>query len=310
MPLKEPAMKQQQFIGYCRSSTSKQTIGLEIQRYDIETHVQQAGGEIICWYTDVGSASATLKRLAKDQPNLDRALADARKSKATVIAARLDRLTRSCAVLAAILESGPKLLIASAPTVTPFVLQIYAAVAEEYRRQVSRRCKAGIAAAITKGARNPAKARAAGRRFGLAARQAAMDHAEHLRPVMEGIRQGRPTSADELARRLNERGYRTVLGHCWSSNSVVQAWAWLHRRWHTCQFPRGKGGSTRIAASGRERALQYRPLIDAYRKAGASTIADVATQLNANGVRTPKGLTWSNANTARLLLRIKRASKS
>jgi DNA invertase Pin-like site-specific DNA recombinase len=303
-------MTQQHFIGYRRSSTKHQTIGLEIQRRDIETHVERTGGEIIRWYTDVGSASATLRRLAKEQPNLHRALDDARKCKATVIAARLDRLTRSCAVLAAILESGPKLLIASAPTNTPFVLQIYAAVAEEYRRQVSRRCKAGIAAAIARGARDLDKARAAGRRFGLASRQAAIDHAEQLRPIMEGIRQGTPTSADDLARQLNERGYRTVLGGPWTSNSIFRAWSWLHRRWHSRQFPRGKGGSMRIAASGRERALHYRPLIDAYRKAGASTIADVAAQLNANDVRTPKGLTWSKANTARLLLRIKHASKS
>jgi DNA invertase Pin-like site-specific DNA recombinase len=181
---------EQQFVGYSRSSTRAQTIGLEIQRNEIERYVQRAGGEIISWYTDIGSASATLKRLSKNQPNLSSALTAARKSKATLIAARLDRLTRSCAVLASILENGPKLVIAGTPTATPFVLQVYAAVAEEFRRQTSRRCKAGIVAAIARGARDPAKYRESGRRFGLLTRQAAKDHAEHLRPVMEEFRRG------------------------------------------------------------------------------------------------------------------------
>jgi DNA invertase Pin-like site-specific DNA recombinase len=300
----------QQFVGYSRSSTKAQTIGLEIQRIEIEKYVQRADGEIVAWYTDVGSASATLKRLPKDQPNLSTALADARKAKATLIAARLDRLTRSCAVLSSILENGPDLLIAGTPTASPFVLQVYAAVAEQFRRQTSRRCKAGIAAAIARGARDPAKARATGRRIAQLARQAAQEHAEHLRSVMEDIRRGKPTSADDVAQQLNEKGYRSVRGNRWTSHSVFTAWARLHRRWHTRQFPRGEGGPARLAATGRERNMAYQPLIDFCRAAGASTIADIAQHLNANGTRTLRGRPWTKDNTRRVLNQIERWSDS
>jgi DNA invertase Pin-like site-specific DNA recombinase len=103
------------FVAYCRSSTPKQTIGLEMQQTAIDQYVHRTRGELIDWYQDVGSASPTQSRLPKQQPQLVRAISRARAEIASLIVARLDRLTRSTAVLALLLESGPPLLVVETP---------------------------------------------------------------------------------------------------------------------------------------------------------------------------------------------------
>src|SRR5258708_21363696 len=112
----------------------------------IDQHVHRTRGELSDWYQDGGSGSPTQSRLPKQQPQLVRAISRARAEIASLIVARLDRLTRSTAVLALLLESGPPLLVVETPNASPFGLQIYPAAAEEYRRPVIRRGKAGTTA--------------------------------------------------------------------------------------------------------------------------------------------------------------------
>src|SRR5690349_243336 len=100
-------MPAQILVAYTRASTAQQVLGLEIQRNAIDRYRACAGAEVVAWYQDIGTASRGLSRLTKDQPALGRALAHARSLNANLIAARLDRLTRSTAILAEILESGP-----------------------------------------------------------------------------------------------------------------------------------------------------------------------------------------------------------
>src|SRR5260370_26818755 len=102
-----------------------------MQQSAIDDYVRRTGTEIIASYQDVGTASPTQARLPNQQPQLVRALAQARAENASLIVARLDRLTRSTAVLALLLECGPKLLVVETPTAIPFVLQVYARGAAE-----------------------------------------------------------------------------------------------------------------------------------------------------------------------------------
>ena len=207
-------MAQERFVAYRRSSTPSQTIGLEMQQSAINDYVRRTGTGIIASYQDVGAASPTQARLPNQQPQLVRALEQARAEKASLIVARLDRLTRSTAVLALLLECGPKLLVVETPNASPFVLQIYAAAAEEYRRQVSRRVKAGIVAAQAKGRDTHAHAYRSGRANQAAHRR----YADRIRPIVESIRRGRRLSQGDVAAELNARGLRTVRGlkerHC------------------------------------------------------------------------------------------------
>src|SRR5882724_304782 len=137
-------MAQRTFVSYCRASTPVQVIGLEIQRRTIRTYAERVGAEIIAWYEEVRPASQSVAKFERHQPELFRAIEHCRKAGATLIVARLDRLARSAALCTSLIESGPPLVVAELPNASPFVLQIYAAVAEEYRRIVRRRCMAGV----------------------------------------------------------------------------------------------------------------------------------------------------------------------
>jgi hypothetical protein len=81
---------------------------------------------------DRSERRARQARLLSQQSHLVCTIAQARAEKASVIVARLDRLTRSTGGLALILNCGPKLLVVETPNARPFVLQIYAAATEEY----------------------------------------------------------------------------------------------------------------------------------------------------------------------------------
>lgn len=296
-------MAPQRFVAYRRSSTPRQTIGLEMQKTAIDDYSNRTNSEIIAWYQDVGSASPTQARLPNQQPQLVRAIAHARTEHASLLVARLDRLTRSNAVLALLLESGPPLLVIETPTAGPFVLQIYAAAAEEYRRQVSRRVKSGIAAAQAKGRDTHTHAY----KSGLGNQAVHKRYADGLRPVIESIRRGRRMSQGDVAAELNARGLHTVRGGSWTADSVQILWVWFHRRWHSTRFrgrPSRSGAAATVAA--RARAERLRILIKAYRERGARTAEDIMKRLNKGKVPTVSGRPWSVAMTRRLIHRLRR----
>jgi DNA invertase Pin-like site-specific DNA recombinase len=292
------------YAGYCRSSTAHQ-FSFDVQRAAIEQHLTRIGGEVAAWYSEVRLASPSLRALPRAQPELIKALAFAKQNRATLIVSRLDRLARSVAILSAILEDGARIAVADLPNAGPFVLQICAAAAEEYRRQTSRRCSAGIAAAIAKGVdrRGHAKRGGAGNRAAIEA------HAARHCSIIEEIRGGRNLSAGDVAEELNRRDLTTYRKHRWDAGKVLVVWRWHHRKWHTRRF-QGRpsataANETRVALS---RAMQMRPLIDSYRRAGASTARQFMDCLNRDRVPMPSGLPWSEERTRVLLRRVRRGS--
>lgn len=295
-------MSHEQFIAYCRSSTARQTLGLEIQRRAIEDAIRRRQGEVVAWYQEVAHTSPTRARLAKAQPELHQAIEHAARTGATLIVARLDRLTRSTAVIAVLLESGPSLVVADIPNAGPFLLHLYAAVAEEWRRQVSRRCKTAIAVARAKGVRVGPDRHVHGRRMWKRAKA----HADRVCPIIEEIRQGRSMSTDDVAAELNARGVRTMRGKSWRGFNVPTAWRWRHRKWSTCRFPgRNSRGPADEVMAAKQRVQQMHPLIEAYNASGATTARAIMARLNASGVRTHTGLVWTLGSTRSLLRRLR-----
>jgi DNA invertase Pin-like site-specific DNA recombinase len=296
-------MGDQRFIAYCRSSTRQQTIGLEMQRAAIDDYVQRKQAEIVDRYQDVGPASPTNYGLARQQPQLVLAMARAENENAAVIVSRLDRLTRSTAVLALMLECGPPLLVVETPGAAPFVLQIYAAVAEEYRRRVSRRVRAGIAAARARGRDTHKHAYASG----LGNRAAAKRYAESIRPIIETIRRGRSLSRGDVAVELNGRGLRTIRGCLWNEENVAVLWQWFHMTWSSTRFRgrQSRSGAVALDAANR-RAKEFGMLIRVYRERGAKNAEAVMKLLNRGRVPSVTGKPWSLSMTRRLLRRLQR----
>jgi DNA invertase Pin-like site-specific DNA recombinase len=140
-------------IAYTRVSTSRQGqsgLGLEAQRAAIDAFCAQHGYEITAHYTEVetGKGHDALER----RPQLAAALGHARKLKGPVIVAKLDRLGRDVHFISGLMvERVPFIVTELGVDTDPFMLHIYAALAQKERALISARTKAALKAAKARG---------------------------------------------------------------------------------------------------------------------------------------------------------------
>ena len=146
-------------IAYLRVSSKRQErsgLGLEgqlaiIQRFASERYTIEA------IYVESESGARD------DRPELASALAQAKRLKCPVIVARLDRLSRDVAYIASLMAQRVPFIVAElGDDVDPFLLHIYAAVAEKERKLGGERTKAALAQAKLRGVKlgNPRLAEA------------------------------------------------------------------------------------------------------------------------------------------------------
>src|SRR5713226_878741 len=135
-------------IGYLRVSTKGQGesgLGIEAQKAAVETYAKQNGATLIVCFTEVESGKRA------DRPELEKALAHARRSKATLVVAKLDRLARNVAFLSALMDSKVPFVACDNPHANRLTLHILAAVAEAEAVAISQRTKAALAAYKARG---------------------------------------------------------------------------------------------------------------------------------------------------------------
>jgi DNA invertase Pin-like site-specific DNA recombinase len=140
-----------------------------------------------------------------------------KKHKARLVIAKLDRLSRNLAFIAALMESGVEFTAVDNPHANKLTVHILAAVAEHEREMISERTKAALQAAKARGVRlgNPQLAKAAKR--GVAAVRAnARQFAANVLPIIEEIERAGITSHNAIAAKLNERNVRTARGGKWN----------------------------------------------------------------------------------------------
>ena len=138
------------FVAYYRVSTAGQALsglGLEAQQAAVQNYLDGGTWELVGEFTEVESGRKS------ERPALAEALALCRKHKATLVIARLDRLARNVHFISGLMETKVKFVACDLPEATPFMLHIYAAVAQEEARAVSARTKAALAAAKQGGVR-------------------------------------------------------------------------------------------------------------------------------------------------------------
>lgn len=204
------------FVAYYRVSTDRQGDrghGLDAQRKAVADYLNGGEWELVGQYTEVESG-----KRHDNRPELERALAAARKHKAKLIIAKLDRLARNVAFIAGLMEQKVDFVCCDMPNATPFMLHIYAAVAEEERRTIAARTRAGLAAAKAKGVILG--------NASLAARNAAeaVDRANDIAPTLNELR---AYSNRAAAVELNRRKIPTPTGAPWSGKTVGRARARL-----------------------------------------------------------------------------------
>lgn len=212
-------------VAYYRVSTREQGrsgLGIEAQREAIARFAEAEGFEIVAEFTEVetGKGFDALDR----RPQLVAALAQARKhGKCPVIVAKLDRLSRDVAFIAGLMaQKVPFIVAALGADADPFMLHIYAALAEQERRMISARTKAALSAAKARGQvlGNPrldeARAVAINRR-----RAEAEAHDKIIIPAIKTARKAGASSLREIAKALDDRGIATARGGRWHPQSVA-----------------------------------------------------------------------------------------
>jgi DNA invertase Pin-like site-specific DNA recombinase len=295
-------VQERAFVAYCRASSRNQTLSIAIQHQAIERYTASVQGLLLTTFEEVTSASPTAKQLQRNQPELVKALACARTMQATLLVARLDRLTRSVAVLAMLLEDGVRLVVAATPGATRMMLHMYAVLAEDQRDRMSRRVRNGIAAAKAAGGfRNRYTKVIAAR-----SRRAARGRAAPVCRVVEKMRRGKSMTLEEVALELNRRGLRTPRGVAWRSMSLWTAWRHFHRGWSTQRFPGRHTPPEMDARTQRStaHAEALRNEVAQCRRSGARSAIDIALQLNLKNLRTVTGQAWKPKEVRRLLRRL------
>lgn len=212
-----------QFVTYLRVSTQRQGasgLGLEAQREAVTNFTSKEHGEVIAEYVEIESGKKNAR------PELEKALAYAKKQGATLLIAKLDRLARNVAFIANLMEAGTDVRAADMPEANCFMFHVMAAVAEQEGRAISERTKAALKAAKARGVKLgwsiPSRAqeqKEASRLGGIAIAKSAKEFAVNLTPIIELLR-SQGLSLHGIAKELNARGIQTARGGQWYAMTV------------------------------------------------------------------------------------------
>jgi len=219
-------------VAYYRVSTAAQGrsgLGLDAQRQAVVEACAGRGMEIIAQFTEIESGKRN------DRPELNEALRRAKLTGATLVVAKLDRLSRSVAFLSALQDSGAKFIAADMPEANELTVHILAAVAQAERKAISTRTRDALRAAKARGQKlgNPngaASLRRAGKgnSAALAAVKAgAESRAQELAGEIAAVRASGASSLREIAQRLNERHIEAPRGGSWGPSGVKRLLARL-----------------------------------------------------------------------------------
>jgi DNA invertase Pin-like site-specific DNA recombinase len=214
----------QHAVAYYRVSTARQGrsgLGIDAQRAAVARFADAEGFVLAAEFVEAetGKGADAIDR----RPQLAAALATGRSRKCPVIVAKLDRLSRDVAFIAGLMAQRVPFIVAElGADADPFMLHIYAALAEKERRLISERTRSALAVRKARGARlgnptNAAAALAVGRR---ALTQEADAFAANVLPIIDALQRSGITDLRGLASALNQRGIRTARGGRWHVSNV------------------------------------------------------------------------------------------
>jgi DNA invertase Pin-like site-specific DNA recombinase len=209
-------------IPYYRVSTRRQGesgLGLEAQQFTVHDFARKGQHEIIGSYQEVETGKKA------DRPQLARALSHAKRAKATLVIAKLDRLARNVHFLSGLMESGVEFLCCDMPSANRLTLHILAAVAEDEARRISERTKLALAAYRAHGGKLGTVANLtpeAGRREAKTNRAKARVAYAGLPPQLREWRAAGLSFA-RISARLNDAGHTTRCGAFWNPSQVRRA---------------------------------------------------------------------------------------
>lgn len=212
-------------VAYYRVSTGKQGrsgLGLEAQQEAVRRHLNGGSWELIAELVEVESG-----KRHENRPKLLEALHLCKLTGATLVVAKLDRLSRDAAFLLTLQNAGARFVAADMPDANSLTVGIMALVAQQEREAISSRTKAALAAAKARGvklggSRGTPLPYAVGNVASAKARQEkALDRARSIMIEIERARATGASSLRQIAAVLNERGINTPrAGGAWQAKQV------------------------------------------------------------------------------------------
>jgi DNA invertase Pin-like site-specific DNA recombinase len=211
-------------ITYIRVSTARQGrsgLGIEAQRTALGHFAEAEGFEVAREFVEIetGKGADALDR----RPQLNIALATARKLKCHVAVAKLDRLSRDVHFISGLMAHKVPFLVAElGPDVDPFVLHLFAALAEKERALISTRTRQALSAAKARGVTlgNP-RLHTARKSAVDAVKSEADRFAANVLPIIREAQKAGARTLRDIADALNARGIATARGGQWYAQSVA-----------------------------------------------------------------------------------------
>ena len=214
-----------QAIAYLRVSTVRQGasgLGLEAQKAAVDAFAAAHGYDIVAEYVEVESGKRN------DRPELAKALAAAKRRKATLLIAKLDRLARNVFFIAGLLEANTSFKAVDMPEADRLMLQVYSAFAEAEARAISKRTSDALKAAKARGVRLGSARRDFDpewrERGATANSRAAFEAYATVLPVIRDLHDEGESLAS-IAATLNARGFVTRTGAAWRAPQVQRVLA-------------------------------------------------------------------------------------
>jgi DNA invertase Pin-like site-specific DNA recombinase len=217
-------MAQGSFVAYYRVSTAKQGasgLGLEAQQAAVRDYLNGGDWKLLAEVTEVESGKRS------DRPRLDQAMRLCRLHGATLIIAKLDRLSRDAHFLLGLQKAGVDFIAVDMPSANKLTVGIMALVAQDEAERISARTKAALAAAKARGVKlggnRGVELTEDVRKAGRAAKTAkANARAADLAPILSELETQGFTSLGAIAKALNDRGIPTARGSEWTATQVMR----------------------------------------------------------------------------------------
>jgi DNA invertase Pin-like site-specific DNA recombinase len=213
-------------ITYYRVSTQKQGrsgLGLEAQKSAATEFIRTQGGVELASFTEIESGKIS------NRPKLEAALLRCRQAHATLLVAKLDRLSRNAAFLFNLRDSGVKFQALDIPEANTLTLGVMAVLAQHEREIISARTRAALAARRSRGLPlgTPRDMSAyAARASALASvtnTAKAKARADLVAPAIKAARVAGYVTLRRIAVYLDELGVTTPRGRKWTPTAVANA---------------------------------------------------------------------------------------
>lgn len=210
------------FIAYLRTSTKDQHLGIDAQRMKAQAYASSQRGKIIAEFEEHESGKNDAR------PQLANAIAECEKTGATLLIAKLDRLSRRVAFLFELKEhleaKGLEAVCVDLPELmkSTIMLGVMASMAQQERELISERTKSALAARKAQGVK---LGRPKGADMGKAVKASIakrMNDAQAWAEEMgKGIsRMAKSMNTNQIAATLNEQGIPTRRGGKWTATTV------------------------------------------------------------------------------------------